>query len=139
MPWVVDTCLVIDVLDDDPDFGRASAQLLDSKASDGLVLCPVSYVELAPAFLGDPARQHDFLSQVGLDYSAPWGWPETQAAHKAWARFVKMRRARRTPRRPIADVLIGAFATTRQGLLTRNRADFAPLFPSLTIGTPDAS
>lgn len=38
MPWVVDTCLVIDVLDDDPDHGRASALLLDSKASDGLVL-----------------------------------------------------------------------------------------------------
>ncbi len=36
MPWVVDTCLVIDVLDDDPDYGRASALLLDSKASDGL-------------------------------------------------------------------------------------------------------
>ena len=53
MPWVVDTCLVIDVLDDDPDYGRASALLLDSKVSDGLVLCPISYVELAPAFLGD--------------------------------------------------------------------------------------
>ncbi len=23
MAWVVDTCLVIDVLDDDPEFGRA--------------------------------------------------------------------------------------------------------------------
>ncbi len=50
MPWVVDTCLVIDVLDDDPDYGRASALLLDSKASDGLVLCPVSYVVRARAF-----------------------------------------------------------------------------------------
>jgi hypothetical protein len=27
MPWVVDTCLVIDVLNDDPDYGRASARL----------------------------------------------------------------------------------------------------------------
>ena len=139
MAWVVDTCLVIDVLDDDPDFGHASARLLDSKASDGLVLCPVSYVELAPAFLGDAARQHDFLNAVGLEYSASWEWPDTQAAHKAWARFARLRRARRTPRRPVADVLIGAFATTRQGLLTRNPADFGQVFPALTIVTPEAS
>jgi hypothetical protein len=138
MSWVVDTCLVIDVLDDDPEYGRASALLLDSKASDGLVLCPVSYVELAPAFLGDGARQHDFLHHAGVDYSVPWEWEDTQAAHKAWARFVKLRRARRTPRRPVADVLIGAFATTRQGLLTRNPADFAAVFPSLTVVRPKA-
>jgi hypothetical protein len=112
---------------------------LDSKAVDGLVLCPVSYVELAPAFLGDAARQHDFLNQAGLDYTTPWGWPDSQAARKAWAQFVKLRRARRTPRRPIADILIGAFAGARQGLLTRNRADFVQIFPSLTIVTPDAS
>ena len=136
MAWVVDTCLVIDVLEDDPEFGRASALLLDSKASDGLVLCPVSYIELAPAFLGDAARQHDFLDQAGIDYSAPWDWAESQAAHKAWARFVTMRRAGQTRRRPIADVLIGAFATTRQGLLTRNAPDFAAVFPSLDIVTP---
>jgi hypothetical protein len=139
MPWVVDTCLVIDVLEDDPEFGRASALLLDSKAADGLVLCPVSYVELAPAFLGDSARQQDFLHHVGIDYSAAWIWIDTQAAHKAWTRFVKLRRARRTPRRPVADILIGAFATTRQGLLTRNKTDFAPVFPSLTIMTPGSS
>jgi hypothetical protein len=37
---------------------------------------------------------------------------------------------------PVADVLIGAFATTRQGLLTRNPAGFAVVFPSLTVVTP---
>lgn len=52
MAWVVDTCLLIDVLEDDPEFGRSSARLLDDHAADGLVLCPISYVELAPAFEG---------------------------------------------------------------------------------------
>jgi len=33
MAWVVDTCLIIDVLDDDPEFGAASARLIDAKAS----------------------------------------------------------------------------------------------------------
>ncbi len=30
MPWVVDTCNLIDVLEDDPTFGRQSAQALDA-------------------------------------------------------------------------------------------------------------
>ena len=65
MSWVVDTCLIIDVLEADPDFGEASAELLDSMMVKGLVICPVSYVELAPAFLGDRKRQDEFLSAIG--------------------------------------------------------------------------
>lgn len=137
MSWVVDTCVVIDILDDDPEFGGASAALLDKMHVDGLVLCPVSYIELAPAFLGDGARQREFLDQVGIDYSAAWAWPDTQAAHRAWAVQVQLRRAGRAPRRPVADVLIGAFASTRQGLLTRNPDDFALLFPMLTVASPE--
>jgi hypothetical protein len=36
----------------------------------------------------------------------------------------------------VADVLIGAFASTRGGLLTRNPGDFTPVFPSLRILGP---
>jgi predicted nucleic acid-binding protein len=138
MAWVVDTCLVIDVLDEDPTFGLASARLLDARAGDGLVLCPVSYIELAPAFLGDDSRQRAFLEQVGIDVSEPWTWSDTQAAHKAWARHVERRRARRAALRPIADILIGAFAANRTGLLTRNPSDFNAAYPSLRILTPAA-
>lgn len=133
MAWVVDTCLVIDVLDDDPVFGQSSAILLDRVAAEGLVLCPVSYVELAPAFLGDGTRQREFLDAVGIDYSSTWSWGDTQAAFKAWDLQVRLRRAGQASRRPVADILIGAFASTRGGLLTRNPGDFAPAFPALRI------
>ena len=136
MAWVVDTCLVIDVLDDDPEFGRASAALLDKWQGEGLVLCPVSYIELAPAFLGDAARQREFLDQVGIEYSTGWTWGDTRAAHRAWGRHVELRRAGRAARRPVADVLLGAFASTRLGLLTRNAGDFASIFPELSIIGP---
>jgi hypothetical protein len=36
MAWVVDTCLLIDVVEADPTFGTRSAKLLDSKRPDGL-------------------------------------------------------------------------------------------------------
>jgi uncharacterized protein with PIN domain len=48
--WVVDTCLLIDVAENDPEFGRDSARLLDRKRPAELVIAPVSYIELASLF-----------------------------------------------------------------------------------------
>ncbi len=31
MAWILDTCLLIDIADSDPNFGAAPAQFLDSK------------------------------------------------------------------------------------------------------------
>ena len=39
-------------------------------------------------------------------------------------------------KRPIADVLIGAYAMEKGGLVTRNEADFTTLYPNLTIFNP---
>ncbi len=135
--WIVDTCVVLDVLENDPEFGLASARLLDKLAGDGLALCPISYIELAPAFLGDMRRQDDFLSAIGIDFCLSWDWTDTQQAYKAWDRYVGKRRERRIAKRPVADILIGAFAVGRKGLLTRNADDFRPVFSKLSIVTPE--
>ncbi len=137
MPWVVDTCMLIDVLDDDPRFGRSSALLLDSYAGEGLLVCPFTYAELAPAFGGNPALQEEFLRGVGVDFRQDWTWEDTRRAHEAWHRFAERKRRRELPRRPLADVLIGAFASRFQGLLTRNAGDFESLFPALSLGRAD--
>ena len=136
MAWVVDTCLLIDVLDHDPEFGERSARLLDRKAAEGLVICPVTYVELSPAFLGDVARQGEFLDGVGVRFHVDWTWDDLLEAHRSWNRHIGRRRSAGTKRRPIADVFIGAFATRHDGILTRNVADFRQLFPSLEILAP---
>ncbi len=133
MAWVVDTCLLIDVLEDDPNFGISTAEALDAHAADGLVLCPISYAELAPAFRGDKALQDEFLVGIGVNYLHDWGWEDTLRAHQAWNDHVRRRRAREVAKRPLADILIGAFATRFQGLLTRNPSDFAPIFPGLDL------
>jgi predicted nucleic acid-binding protein len=134
--WVVDTCLLIDVLEDDPQFGLASATLLDAVAGDGLVLCPVSYAELAPAFQGDQALQKEFLDGIGVDWYQEWTWNDTVHAHVAWDGFIRRRRALALRKRPLADVLIGAFAGRHRGLLTRNPHDFAAVFPDLVLRVP---
>ena len=47
------------------------------------------------------------------------------------------KRAGRAKKRPIADVLIGAYAMQKGGLITRNEDDFHALFPNLTIFNPE--
>jgi len=136
MPWVVDTCLLLDIGLDDPRFAAKSEQLLESKAADGLVVCPVTFVELAPAFGGLTQPLENFLLNLGIDYREDWTWEDTRRATAAWSAHVHKRRAKQAPKRPVADVLIGAFAIRFRGLLTRNSADFASLHASLKIVEP---
>jgi predicted nucleic acid-binding protein len=136
MAWVVDTCVLIDVAEGDPTFGVSSATLLDSKRPEGLAVCPVTYAELAPVFNGNSTAQDEFFRQLGVTWPTAWTLADTLAAHAAWHRHVIGKRAGETRKRPIADVLIGAFASRFDGLLTRNEADFRPVFPALNIVVP---
>jgi predicted nucleic acid-binding protein len=136
MPWVVDTCVVLDVLENDPEFGLASAQLLQRLLPHGLTVSPVTMVELSAAFEGNLLEQKRFLDQAGIGYGEGWTAADTDIAHSAWNIYVRSKRAGHTPRRPIADILIGAFAGNRQGLVTRNIADFHRWFPKLPLRKP---
>jgi predicted nucleic acid-binding protein len=136
MPWVIDTCLLIDIADADPQFTTASATLLDAKRPEGLVISPITYAELAPVFDGEAARQELFLYHLQVSWSDAWTHAETQAAHAAWHRYVQSRRLQRIPKRPMADILSGAFAERFDGLLTRNESDFRSVFPTMPFLVP---
>jgi predicted nucleic acid-binding protein len=136
VPWVVDTCVLIDVAEDDPQFGKRSARLLDRRRSAGLLVAPVSYVELAPLFNGISETQNEFLESIGVNWTHSWTWPDTAATHGAWHRYIVTRRRGGISKRPIADILIGAFAIRFDGLLTRNVKDFGDLFPDLRLEQP---
>ena len=136
MTWVVDTCIVIDILENDPNFGLRSATLLEAKLDEGLSICSVTLVELAPAFGGNGNEQETFLRQAGIGFRDGWTASDTRTAHLAWHLHIAARRSGVLPKRPIADVLIGAYATNRHGLITRNPADFRRNFPDLKILEP---
>lgn len=136
MAWVVDTCVLLDVGLDDPKFGAGSESLLDAKLSEGLLVCPVTFVELAPAFSGQIGALEEFLFQLGVDHQEAWLTKDTESACEAWTRYVQKRRNLQVAKRPIADVLIGAFAMRFEGLLTRNTDEFRKLFPSLHLIAP---
>jgi predicted nucleic acid-binding protein len=134
--WVVDTCVVIDILEADSRFGKSSAEKLESLLGDGLVICPVTMVELSPAFGGDLSAQKAFLNLCGFDYGQSFLLPDIEAAHSAWNQCIVSRRSGKTAKRPVADIMIGAFAQRFQGLVTRNAIDFMPWFPLLVIVEP---
>lgn len=122
--WVVDTSVLIDIYLPDPVFAQASAQCLAAHLANGLVISPMTYVELAPAFDGDTRLQEQFLEENGVEWLDPWTHADTENAHQLWAAHVKRKRAGQGSKRPAADVFIEAFAKRFQGLITRNPTDF---------------
>lgn len=89
------------------------------------MLCPVTYIELAPEFNGDFGLQEKFCRKVGVRSSEPWTHQDTENAFSLWAGHVAKRRLGRAGKRPVADVLIEAFAQRFQGLITRNVKHFS--------------
>lgn len=136
MIWVVDTCVLIDLLKADPMFGKQSALALQSKLDETLVIAPITYVELAPAFKGDVQAQDEFLKSIWIECDYGGSRNAILAAHQAWYAHVLRKRAGVVAKRPIADVLIGAYALAKGGLITRNESDFRALYPELDILNP---
>lgn len=136
--WIVDTCIVLDIFENDPQFGLASARLLEKLLADGLAVSPVTMVELAPAFEGEILEQKRFLEQAGISHSEVWNFADSETAYRSWNTYIQARRADKLqiPKRPIADLLIGGFAANRQGLVTRNPSDFRRWFPKMKIREP---
>lgn len=136
MAWVVDTCVLIDVAIGDPAHGLRSARCLESHRRMGLLVCPVTFVEVAPVFAGNLAAQQAFLAEADIGWREPWSSRDTEAAHALWAEAVLRKRRERGTRRPAADVLIAAFASRFEGLITRDVRGFSSLVPRLPIVDP---
>jgi predicted nucleic acid-binding protein len=136
MAWVVDTSVLLDLVIGDPQFEPASIQCLQQHLGDGLVVCPISFVELGPVFGGNGSSAEAFLKAANVDMLEPWTYADTMEAHLLWNAFQLRRRQTAIAKRPVADVMIAAFALRFQGIITRNAADFRNIAPSLTVKEP---
>jgi hypothetical protein len=137
MDWVVDSCVLLDIALGDLQFGISSAYCLDSNRSHGLVVCPISQIEIAPEFNGDSAEVSLFLQQSGCRPDQPWELEDTLEACAGWNRYVRLKRIKKHEgKRTVADILIGAYAIRRKGLITRNPHHFRPFFPKLLLIVP---
>ncbi len=112
------------IANNDARFASASTDCLSRYLPEGLIIRPVSYVELAPSFIGRNAPQRTFRRALGVNWQEPWIWQDTEKAQRLWDARVAQKRAGLILKRPLVDVLTEAFASRFQGLITRNPRHF---------------
>lgn len=130
---LVDTCVLVDVIEEDAIWSGWSQSTLDEWGRRGPVcINPVVYAELSPDF-DDPAGLDGLLGKAGIEYrEIPREALFLAArAHQAYRR----RGGERSGVLP--DFFIGAHARVANvPLLTRDPRRFRAAFPDLVLVTP---
>lgn len=130
---LVDSCILIDVLANDPQWADWSINQLDALGQTGpLVINPIILAEISPRF--DTANDLEAaLSGLPLAREAlPW-----DAAFLAGQAFKVYRKARGAKTSPMPDFYIGAHALVNNlQLLTRDAARYLSYFPRLGVISP---
>ena len=131
---LVDTNVLIDVLEDDPDWADWSVTQLRAQAQvHVLAINPVIYAELSLAF-ETPAALDAALDGMQLAlYEMPR--PALFLAGKAFARY---RREGGPRQNVLADFFIGAHAAVEGwDILTRDPKRYRNYFPTVSVVAPD--
>lgn len=131
---LVDTNILVDVLQDDPEWADWSEQQLAKAAVSGPVLInPVVYAELAPLY-PDPSKLDRVLETMAISIGEmpKEAWFLAGKAHYAY------RRRGGTRIGVLSDFFIGAHAVVSQvPLLTRDPRRYRRDFPGIVLLTPD--
>ena len=133
---LVDTNILVDVLQDDPKWADWSEQQLAKAAASGPVIVnPLVYAELAPLY-PSPSDLNQVLATLMIDVEEmpTEAWFLAGKAHHAY------RRRGGTRKGVLSDFFIGAHAVVTQvPLLTRDPRRYRRDFPSIALLTPNAS
>ena len=132
---VVDTNVILDVLNDDPRFATASIRAMQGALGDGaLMACDVVWAEVG-AWFASPEAAADVMDRFGVRFAALD--PEVSAAAgRVWHRY---RTERGSRERMLPDFLIGTHAWMRADrLLTRDRGFYRAYFKRLRIVDPSS-
>lgn len=132
----VDTCVLVDVIDDDPTWSEWSSEQLDLWSSRGpLVVNDIVYAELSNGFDTVDALDN-FVDRAKLEL---WRTPRDALflAARAWQRY---RRRGGTRLGVLPDFFIGAHAAVLGiPVLTRDPRRYRTEFSLLRLVTPDGS
>jgi predicted nucleic acid-binding protein len=130
---LVDTNVLLDVLEDDPEWADWSQANLDAAtATDTLAINPIIYSELSIAF----ARIEE-LEAVIAEASLNMESIPREALFLAGKVFLSYRRARGIRRSVLPDFFVGAHAAVAHcPILTRDVARYRTYFPKVRLITP---
>lgn len=130
---LVDTNVLVDVLQDDPDWADWSiAQLRAQSQLHALTINPVVYAELSLTF-DTPDALDEVLAAMQIEmHEIP-----RPALFLAGRAFVRYRRGGGTRQNVLADFFIGAHAAVEAWpLLTRDVARYRTYFPTIELVSP---
>lgn len=129
---LIDSCVLIDLLDQDPTWRHWAASRLEAAFGTGLVN-PVILAEI-----NGRARTSATIDQLLETYAFACRPLGCDCASAAGAAFRRYRERGGRAGAMLADFLIGAHATVLGvPLLTRDRDRFARYFPELSLITPE--
>jgi predicted nucleic acid-binding protein len=133
---LVDTNVLLDVLEDDPAWADWSVRQLRAQAQvHELFINPVIYSELSLAFDSVKAMD-DAVEDMGLTFQE---FPRP-ALFLAGRAFVEYRRKGGTKANVLADFFIGAHAAVLGcGILTRDGRRYRSYFPRVVLVVPDGT
>ncbi len=130
---MVDSCVLLDVFTEDPDWFAWSSEALAEAADTGvLAINPVIYAEVSIGF----ERIEDLEAALPGDFVELLPIPR-EAAFLAGKCFLQYRQRGGIRTAPLPDFLIGAHAAVeKMPLITRDTARFRGYFPSIKLIHP---
>lgn len=132
-PTLVDSCILIDVLADDPHWADWSITQLEQLAAQApLVINPLILAEISPRFERASDLEAALAGLPLVRQPLPW-----DAAFLAGQAFKIYRQQKGVKTSPMPDFYIGAHAlVTGMRLLTRDAARYSSYFPTLPVISP---
>jgi len=133
MEILVDSCILLDILTEDPTWYPWSAQTIQYYADNHvLMINPIIYYEIFFAFDSIQALEAAVPESYFRRVQIPWN-----AALLASKRFSEYRKAGGKKHAPLPDFLIGAHAVVQQlPLITRMLARYQEFFPEVQLISP---
>jgi hypothetical protein len=131
---LVDTNVLVDIFNDDPEWDEWSEQRIDAaRKTGGLVINPLIYAEICGGYPTQRQTDQALSTLVFRRENLPW-----DAAFNASRAFLAYRQSGGSKRSPLPDFYIGAHAEVKgYALLTRDPARYRSYFPLLKIIAPD--
>lgn len=134
MAYLVDSCILLDILTDDPRWANLSQNLLDQCSQNGeLFVNPIIYTEISIGY----AKRAE-LDKVLEIMALSWEDTPREALFLAGKAFLSYRRNHGTKNRPMPDFYIGAHAQVNDHvIITRDVSRYNTYFPSVQLIVPD--
>ncbi len=134
MVFLIDSNVLLDIIQDDPTWASWSEPALESALAKGAVgINQLIYSELSTLYASAAPLDRILEALTVSRIDLPW-----QAAHAAGQAFVQYRRRGGIRTSPLPDFYIGAHAfTSGLTLLTRDARRYRSYFPALKLIAPD--